>query len=315
MAARAKHDANGEGELARRLEAILTPLGGPFALEARRLPSSASTPAPARPSRALPMHSPAEQVTRRALGGSGSEEDGDATAASPHASLPGVVSIRADEEFPAASLAKLPIAVELLRRVSLGQFALAERLDTGEEPRAGGGGVLDYLDPATRLTLGELCFLMLGVSDNTAANALLDLVGMGEVNHSLEQLRLPHMRLARRFMDFAARAAHRENVTSAADMVALLALVAGNALPGADTLRDLLAAQQRADDLRAWLPEGAALGMKTGELEGIFHAAGLLGGPAGRVAFCALTAEQADLPATRFAIGRVMRTLHDAWCA
>jgi beta-lactamase class A len=313
MAATVEHDTSGGGELAQRIEAVLMPLGGRFALEARRLP--ASTPAPTRPSRALPMHSPGEQVARRALGGGDSDEDGDSKAVSPHPSPPGAVSIRADEAFPAASLAKLPIAVELLRRVSLGQFALAERLDTSEVPRASGGGVLDYLDPATRLTLGELCFLMLGVSDNTAANALLDLVGMGEVNHTLEQLRLHRTRLARRFMDFAARAAHRENVTSAADMVALLALLSGNALPGGATLRELLAVQQRADDLRAWLPEGAALGLKTGELEGIFHAAGLLGGPAGRVAFCVLTADQVDLPAARFAAGRVMRALYDAWCA
>ena len=59
-------------------------------------------------------------------------------------------TLNADETFPAAGLAKLPVAVEFLRRVDLGQFDLAERWDTSAEPRVGGSGVLDFLDPATR---------------------------------------------------------------------------------------------------------------------------------------------------------------------
>src|SRR5215469_4491532 len=150
------------------------------------------------------------------------------------------VLIRADAVMPAASLAKLPIAVELLRRVDLGQFDLAERFDTTAEPRVGGGGVLDYLDPTNHLTLGDLCYLMLGVSDNTAANFLLDLVGMGEVNETASRLNLAHTKLARRFMDFAARAAHHDNMTCAADMHTLLGLIRSGALPGANRLRDML---------------------------------------------------------------------------
>lgn len=74
-----------------------------------------------------------------------------------HAEAPGAtLRLRAEAPLPAASLAKLPIAVEVLRRADMGQFSLAERLDTAREPRVGGGGVLDYLDPGARLTLGDL---------------------------------------------------------------------------------------------------------------------------------------------------------------
>lgn len=224
------------------------------------------------------------------------------------------VALRPDDVFPAASLAKIPIALELLRRADLGQFDLAERFNTSGEPRVGGGGVLDYLDPATLLTLNDLCLLMIGVSDNTAANFLLDLVGMGEVNETLSRLNLTHTRLARRFMDFAARAAHRENVTTAADMASLLSLLRGNALPGAARLRDLLAAQQLDEDLKALLPEAARLAHKTGSLDGIFHDAGILTGPTGGCVFCVLTADQADVPAARTAIAGILRALWDGWC-
>ncbi|MFI5273777.1 MAG: serine hydrolase [Ktedonobacterales bacterium] len=295
----------GDGESAAQalggsIAAMLGALGGRYALEARRLAPATRT---ARP---LPM----------AGAGSSDDDDDDHDAQARVAPAQGdALAVAAEAEFPAASLAKLPIAVELMRRVSLGQLNLDERLDASAQPRAGGGGVLDSLDLATRLSVSELCTLALAASDNTAANLLLDLVGMGEVNHTMERLGLPHTRLARRFMDLEARLARRDNVTSAGDMVALLALLYGNALPGARRLRAMLAAQLRADDLRAWLPETARLEHKTGELEDIFHDAGLLTGPSSTVAFCVLTAGQGDLPAARFAVGRMLRALWDAWCA
>jgi beta-lactamase class A len=284
--------------LTARLAAILDPLdplGGRSALAAHHIP------APARTARAGRTPSGAARGGKRAE--------------TPPAASEERVAIRADEVFPAASLAKLCIAVELCRRADLGQFDLDERFDTSDEPRAGGGGVLDYLDPTVRLTLGDLLFLMLGVSDNTAANFLLDLVGMGEVNETMSRLALAHTRLARRFMDFAARAAHRDNLTSAGDMAALLALVRGSALPGAARLREMLAAQRLGEDIAEWLPPEAQLAHKTGTLEDVFHDAGILTGPGGACVYCVLTAEQPHLPSARAAVGRAVRTLWDAWCA
>lgn len=278
----AKDDASSTGEavaLVERVAALLDPLGGQTTFAARRV----------RPTR-----------SRSAAIAS----DSGATA----------VAIRADDELPAASLAKIPIAIELFRRADLGQVGLDERLDTSGEPRVGGGGVLDYLDPQVQLTVSDLCFLMLAVSDNTVANFLLGLVGMGEVNHTLERLHLEHTRLARRFMDVAARAAHRENVTSAADMVTLLSLLRSGAIPGAKRMCEMLAAQQCADDLAAWLPEGAELAHKTGSLDDTFHDAGILTGPAGVSIFCVLTSGQRDIPAARIAVGHALRALWDAWC-
>lgn len=294
--------------LVARVAARLDVLGGRSAMVARRVPL------PALPRRAVRVS--AEEGERQ-------EQEHDHPHkhdhSHQHAATGGPVEesvvIRGDEVFPAASLAKLCIAVELMRRVDLGQFDLDERIDTADEPRVGGGGALDYLDPTTHLTLNDLCFLMLGVSDNSASNFLLELLGMGEINETMSRLKLEKTRLARRFMDWAAREAHRDNVTSAEEMVTLLTLLRGNALPGASVLRGMLAAQQRADDVQAWLPAEAQLGHKTGELEGLFHDAGMLAGPGGACVFCILTAEQQHLPTTRFAVGEVMRMLWDGWCA
>ncbi|HEY7339241.1 MAG TPA: serine hydrolase [Ktedonobacterales bacterium] len=225
------------------------------------------------------------------------------------------IRLRADEVFPAASLAKLPIAIELMRRIDLGQFARDERLGTSDEPRAGGGGVLDYLDSATSLTLDDLCTLMLIVSDNTAANFLLGLLGMGEINETMSRLKLTHTHLARRFMDMEARAAHRDNVTTASEMLTLLTLIRGGALPGGKHIAAMLAEQQLFDELKDWLPSIAHLAHKSGSLDDTFADAGLLSGPGGACAYAILTTDQDNIPVARAAICRAVRTLWDAWCA
>lgn len=279
------------------IRAILEPLGGRTAIAARR----AGRPAP----RSLPVAAQSARDDHDSHDGHGSHGSG---------APPLDVALRVDEVFPAASLAKLPIAIELMRRVDMGQFDLGERMDTSGAPRAGGGGVLDHLDPATRLTLGELCTLMLIVSDNTAANVLLDLVGMGEVNETMSRLNLPRTRLARHFMDFAARAAHRDNLTTAAETLTLLELIRGNALPGGRRLRETLAAQQSFSELtEGWLPSGAMLAHKDGTLEDAVHDAGILSGPNGAGVYAILTTGQADIPAARAAIGRIIRALWAGW--
>ncbi len=224
------------------------------------------------------------------------------------------VSIRTVEVFPAASLAKLPIAVELMRRADLGQFDLRERFDVAAEPRVGGGGVLDFLDTETRLTLAELCTLMLIVSDNTASNFILDLVGMGEVNETASRIKLEHTKLARHFMDVSARASGRENLTSAADMLTLISLIRSNALPGGRRLREMLLGQQEFRELtEVWLPPTASLAHKDGALEGIVHDVGIVSGPGGVAMYSILTAEQGDTLAARAAVGAVLRLLWDDW--
>ncbi len=292
-------DASDAQPLSQRLDTLLAGLGGRTALAARRF-------------------APPIQVRRPSGQQSHDEQtldDDDQTSAGSD-EREELILLRAEESFPAASLAKIPIAVELMRRADLGQFDLDERFDTSREPRVGGGGVLDYLHPGVQLTLADLCTLMLIVSDNTAANFLLDLVGMGEVNETLSRLNLTHTRLARRFMDFAARAAHRDNVTSAADMLALLSLIRGGALPGAGRLREMLAAQQSFEELgEGWLPASAALAHKDGALDDTFEDAGILGGPGGSCVYCVLATEQRDLLAARRTIGQAILMLWDAWCA
>ena len=66
---------------------------------------------------------------------------------------------------------------------------------------------------------------MIVLSDNTATNMLIDLVGMDNVTATMKSLGCEHTRLQRRMMDTAAAARGEENVSTPADAARLLRLL------------------------------------------------------------------------------------------
>lgn len=87
--------------------------------------------------------------------------------------------LNGDEPFPMASTYKVPIAVELLRRVDAGEL----RLDSMVAVRSGeispGSGLLSrqFQYPGVSLSLRNLTELMLLISDNSATDMVLRIAG------------------------------------------------------------------------------------------------------------------------------------------
>jgi beta-lactamase class A len=191
-----------------------------------------------------------------------------------------VVDLGGERVVPSASTIKVLVLVAALRRVADGRSRLGDLLDLpAPADRVGGSGPLLALGSVTRLRLGELLELMVTLSDNDATNVVLDLVDRDEPAMVAAELGLADTRLQRRMMDFAARDAGRENLTSARDLAALVAaLRRGEALPPEQTREalEVLGRQQQRDGLPALLPPGVVCGNKTGELPGIRHDVGLL---------------------------------------
>src|ERR1700722_2924324 len=72
-----------------------------------------------------------------------------------------MVAVQADEVFPAASLAKLPILVELARQLAQPEstYSWETRLEVPEEARVTSDGVLADLSPALRPTIQDVAHL------------------------------------------------------------------------------------------------------------------------------------------------------------
>ena len=230
-------------------------------------------------------------------------------------------SLNPDEVFPAASLAKVPILVELARQLARpgSEYSWETRLEVADSARVSSDGVLADLSPELRPTIHDVAHLMITISDNTASNLLLDLVGMESVNASMRALGLRNTRLERRFIDFEARRAGRDNWTSAADMVLLFSHIYAGCVPEYERLLKILLRQNDYRILPAYWGGQTPFAHKTGGLEGIIHDAGILfRAPVDSrrpLIVAALTAAQDDVPLTQFTLARVGRALRQKWLA
>jgi beta-lactamase class A len=102
------------------------------------------------------------------------------------------VEFNADRPFQMASVFKIPLLAELTAQVAAGARSLDDQLTLTDEMKAPGSGVLKELSPGTRFTVRDLAMLMIIVSDNTATDILLDLVGRDAVNARLAAFGLTH---------------------------------------------------------------------------------------------------------------------------
>jgi len=108
------------------------------------------------------------------------------------------VAYGAEEPFPTASTIKVPILYEVFRQAGEGRFRLEDPLPLTRENQVPGSGVLKDLTPGIALPVRDYCTLMITVSDNTATNVLLDLVGVEAVTRSMAAIGLHRTRLYRK---------------------------------------------------------------------------------------------------------------------
>lgn len=196
--------------------------------------------------------------------------------------------------FPAASMIKVPIMYEIMRQAATDNLSLDDCLIVTSDIRTGGSGILKELRPNITMTIKELVTLMIIVSDNTATNILIDLVGMAAINTTMANLGLKSTVLRRQMMDFAAAQAGQENTTSAADLALLFTTIYSKCeLPQeySDLMLDILKRQQIEDKLPFFLPEETVIAHKTGTLPGVEHDGGILFLPSGSYIICILTSD------------------------
>ena len=168
--------------------------------------------------------------------------------------------------------------------------------------RVGGCGPLSLLPSVTSLPAGEVLRLMIALSDNDATNALIGIVGVGEVSRLLGRAGTRHTVLRRRMMDPAAAAAGHENETCAADLAELLgALRAGVLLPPRESAMALavMREQQFDEGLPAYLPQDVRCASKTGSLPGVRHDIAVLERGDAWVSVAALATDLMDGPIDR----------------
>lgn len=189
-----------------------------------------------------------------------------------------VLSYNSEERFPAASTIKLLILVTLYQEVERNPALLARRVRLRPFEMVGGSEYLGGAHAGDSYRVDYLAKAMIVASDNTAANALITLLGFDRINATARYAHLARTRLRRHFLDYSAIVKHHENQTTPHDIGGLLYHIEEGAHEALTTLvsprscramLNLLYHQEDREMIARGLPKGTPVANKTGEVDGV----------------------------------------------
>jgi len=222
---------------------------------------------------------------------------------------------KAEDDFPAASVIKVPIFLAVLQAAQAGRLSLDQKRAVTLSDHVGGAGVIFELHEGIELTLLDLCRLMIVISDNVASNLLLESLPEGELQSLFARLGMAHTVLGRRFMEMP-RPGH-DNRTTALDMGRCLAALArGEVVDKNHTHQALsvLRRQQFREKIPQRLPPELSVAHKTGELDGVRHDVALVEVPERPYVLCLLTQKGASSWLVDTHLAELSELVYEAHC-
>lgn len=207
---------------------------------------------------------------------------------------------------PSASTIKLFVMGETFRMIEAGKLNFDDKIRFEEK--------YSYEDDVQVFFPGEIYPIkdfitqMIINSHNGATNILIDLLGMEKINYFIESLNIKNTVLERKMLDFEARKAGKENITTAYDLrIFLEKLYFEEIINGeySQLMIEIMKNQKNKSKMRRYLPKNIVIANKTGELEGIEHDAGIVYTHKGDYIFVMLTWDCKDYEYSRHLIGKV----------
>jgi len=240
-----------------------------------------------------------------------------------HPGGPNLVAIAPNAIFHAASTMKLPVLVELYRRVEVGSLTLDDTLTVTTAFRSLAGGSVFTLEVADdserglygrlgeRVTVRELARLMVTVSSNVATNMLVETLGAGAIRATMAEVGALSLCVLRGVEDGPAHDAGLDSTVTAGGLADLLDGLARGHVVSPTASREMvaiLADQAFNQGIPAGLPPGTRVAHKTGSITHLFHDAGIvLDGMAAPLVIVVLTEgldEEVEAPALVAAVTR-----------
>ncbi len=207
--------------------------------------------------------------------------------------------LRENEKVRTASTIKLPILVAVHAAVEAGKANWTDRIALAESEKVYGSGVLSEFAGGQSFQLGDLCNLMIVVSDNTATNLILDRFTADHINAVMDSLKLPNTRSMRKIMGsggpegLSQAGASEENKrfgigsSTPKEMVSLLeGLHAGAVISptASKAILDVMKRQQYKDGIGRKFDDRTPVMSKSGSLDALRSDLGLIFSPAGKFA-------------------------------
>lgn len=221
------------------------------------------------------------------------------------------LDVNGDAPFPMASVFKIPVLAKAGEQIAVGKLNLEDRITLLDESKSAGSGILPYFQAGLMPTVRDLLTLMIIISDNTATDINVELLGgplavesymheLGLKNifvkmdcknllrslfpPEIQDLPLEEMRawsnendIKRDGVTFSRKSDN--NVSTAADMTKLVSMLfQGQIVDGVvkDELIDILLKQQFSSRLPRFFPPTVSFAHKTGTIAGTTNDSGVI---------------------------------------
>lgn len=191
------------------------------------------------------------------------------------------VDINANVTYPAASIIKLPILIEMFREIDNGKFALNDTMILEDYYRASGSGKLQYSQGGRALTMDYLARIMIENSDNSSTNMIIaKMGGMPDINREIKKWGLKTTHLNNWLPDLEGT-----NITTSKEIAQMLYNIDKTNMVSEESkkhIADYLSHVKNNRLLQAGLPSNAILLHKTGDIGYMLGDAGIVKTPSGK---------------------------------
>lgn len=191
------------------------------------------------------------------------------------------VTINGEEEFPTASIIKLPVLLQLFRAVEQNELSLKDQIRLTDYFVTGGSGYLQYSPIGTTHSVDHLANIMIRESDNSATNMLLYAIGgMNSLNSTLRDWGFSKTHLGNWLPDL-----YGTNVATPKDLATMLYNIDNPEFLSINSRAKIVEIMSRVRNrflIKAGLPDNVQFIHKTGDIGTMLGDAGTVILPDGR---------------------------------
>lgn len=189
--------------------------------------------------------------------------------------------INGEELFPAASIIKIPVLIQLFKSIEAKQVSLYDSMDLVDYYRAEGSGNLQFRAENSTYTLDYLARIMITDSDNSATNMLMSKIGsMNDVNQGIRDWGLKKTHVNTWLPDMQGT-----NYTTARDLARMLYNIENPKFLSDESRKRILNYMSNVKNnrlIQAGLGGGASFVHKTGDIGKMLGDAGIVTTPNGK---------------------------------
>ena len=223
------------------------------------------------------------------------------------------IDINGEEQVPAASIIKIPILLQMFKRIESGYISLYEKFEMAPYYRTSGSGYLQYRPDGAEFEMNELAQYMIRTSDNTATNMILSAVGGAhEMNAALRNWGFSKTYIKTWLPDL-----YGTNLTTPKDIATML-YNSDNpqflSLENRSRIVEIMSKVKNRSLLKQGIPDSAQLVHKTGDIGEMLGDAGIVTMPNGhRYIITVMVKRNWNDYSARTLINKISSTVYNAF--